>query len=128
MTVKALLIYCADNGKEFTNEEDCRNYERELNEKRLNDAVARVTYKMYDKAGNEVKDCRDCYFVYLATPKDAETFVNLNQAYDLNSRGIYPGDIGLFMWDENCEVWFYISPAILSALIALEPQVYHEVF
>ena len=114
MTAKTLLIYCADDGKEFTNEEDCRNYERELNEKRLNDAVARVTYKMYDKAGNEVKDCCDCYFVYLATPEDAETFVNLNQAYDLNSRGIYPGNTGLFMRDENCEAWFYISHNFVS--------------
>ena len=26
MTVKTLLIYCADDGKEFTNEEDCRNF------------------------------------------------------------------------------------------------------
>ena len=100
------IAYIAFDGKEFTKEEDCREYEERL----------RSTYMMWDRKGNETDNPDHAMFLLLKTEGAGAAFTKACEANGTYSSGVQEGDIGFFYWDEWNEEYRYLEAPVLEAI------------
>lgn len=73
--------YFADDGKFFTDEEECRNYENIQLKTKLFDITFGLNFK-------KPEDVSDMIYFIPKNQKDIENFIAVNQAYEYSTRGI----------------------------------------
>lgn len=81
-------VYISDDGREFTNEDDCTDYEFELLEK---------TFNCYDDKYNKSRP-EDCKFIDLPTVEDIERFKQYCDVMELIDEGL--DKPGLYVFSE----------------------------
>lgn len=73
--------YFADDGKFFTDEEECRDYEVNQLKRKLFDIT-------FDLNFEKPEDVSDMIYFIPKNQKDIENFIAVNQSYEYSTRGI----------------------------------------
>ena len=89
------VVYIADDGKEFDDEEDCAEYEFNL-------LTASVKKYCYDK-NFEPEDIDGCEFVHIPTEKVMKGFKICCDALEIVSDGI--DKPGIYMYSDYSQTW-----------------------
>lgn len=101
MVEKKIAMYVADDGTEFSNSNDCMNYEKRKNRESLT-----VIEQCKDAEGNPNFDGiehLDYYDYFWFKPKNAEEIELLQKVYPASDGGIDNSDIGKWICLETCE-------------------------
>jgi hypothetical protein len=103
------IIYRAKDGKEFTNEKDCYEYERSM----LLEGVL-----MWNRKGERTDRTESALWVYLFsnTPDTAKNFMLACQSEGTGHEGIAEEDTGLFYWDDWDNTYRYLDKEQRDAL------------
>lgn len=96
-------VYIADDGKEFTDEEDCADYEFNLLEKTLD-----IYNSRYEKAD----DVESCHIANLRTSADVKNFIKACDLYGITDDGI--DGPGLYMYGDYGDIWVNLDDVILN--------------
>lgn len=84
------VVYVADDGREFTNADDCEAYEMRCAAKVL---------KMFNFVGAPCTQADDCEVVKLTTKREVETFIRLCRYDGVSHRGIEGS--GVYIYTEG---------------------------
>jgi len=92
------VVYIADDGKEFNDEWDCRDYEWKLNHPAINDIC------MYDKDGNKMDDVmsEDTYNTVMKIIVPIKEAVAVIQELSRDFCAYeYVNDVGTWVWKDK---------------------------
>lgn len=106
------IIYRALDGKEFTDEKECLEYEQN----------ALLSYTLFERNGYETDDPAQAIVVYLPTMHAATRFLFECDRLSISSNGISPTTTGLFVWDQFSHHYCPISHDAARALATVLPQ------
>lgn len=86
--------YFADDGKFFTDEDQCRNYEFNQMEEKLFDIT-------FDSNFEKAKDIADVIYFIPKNQKDIENFIAVNEAYGYSTMGIsFNSPTSIYKYDD----------------------------
>jgi hypothetical protein len=110
------IIYRAKDGKEFTNEKDCYEYERSM----LLEGVL-----MWDRKGERTDRTESALWVCFSTstPNAAENFIEACDREGTGHEGVSEGDSGLFYWDDWDNTYRYLDREQRDALLNILQEI-----
>jgi hypothetical protein len=103
------IIYRAEDGREFTNEKDCYEYERSI----LLDGVL-----IWNRKGEKTNTTESALWVYFSAknPNAAKNFIEACKREGTGHDGLSEEDSGLFYWDEWDNMYRYLDVEQRDAL------------
>lgn len=109
MYSQSVIIYFADDGKEFFDEKECLEYERKKYREDIKDLNVEIYNKNFIRFPlNEETDFDDIYYFRCKTDKDFDKF---NEITPFEIRYSYPSKkTDLFFYYEDSDI--YISPDV----------------
>lgn len=94
-------VYIAIDGKEFDDEDDCKNHDIEI----LTESI-----KCYDENYNEVNNIEGATYVHLVTKKDVETALTICDGDGITCEGFEKP--GLYMYNYHRHEWLNLDDVI----------------
>lgn len=113
-----IILYVADDGTQFEDEWDCRQYEWEQDTKDCKYAL--LDYRYNKLSNSEASSYDDCAFIFIPTAESAwdllnnwdTDLINLDCPRFLPYRASDTVQTGLWAWDEDKERWFHLGEKI----------------
>lgn len=94
-------IYIANDGREFDEETNCKEYEAGLIE---------AAIEFYDR-DLERSDLGSCTYVIVKTPDEIEALIDLCRYHDISHKGISE-KTGIYMYVDRRDMWTNISDTV----------------
>lgn len=112
MKVDYKVIYIANDGTEFDNEVECKEYEESL----------LPTFKgiMLDRNGKPTDDYDDAYIVGFTCSEDIASF--LKHSIACNDGLDYDSPVGTYLYSHDCSRWYLALPCVQKALTEMLKQ------
>ena len=112
MKVDYKVIYIADDGAEFDNEVECKEYEESL--------FHAFKGIMLDSNGKPTNDYNDAFIVNFTCPEDIASFLEHSDSWD---EGLdYDSPVGTYLYSYDCSRWYLALPCVQKALTEMLKQ------
>lgn len=110
--------YLADDGTEFEDEYDCRQYEWEQNVESADYVL--LNHKYEKMPNNNPSSYDECAFIFIPTRQSAwdlldnwnDALISIDVPHFLPYRPSDEVDTGLWAWDEDKERWYHLGNKI----------------
>ena len=112
MKVDYKVVYIADDGTEFDNEVECKEYEESL----------LPTFKgiMLDRNGKPTNDYNDAFIVEFTCSEDIASFLNHSDGCNDGLNCDCP--VGIYLYSNHCDRWYLALPCVQKALAEMLKQ------